>query len=207
MADTDAPFTFQWPDYNGVCEAPDLGDLPFLSLAAMIRRGFVDGGPKDGTQHALVMNFVRIVDKVVIDYGHAREALQNWVSEPNGLGYAFLASGYFESCFAGMGRALKFAKAIRASPLAAKLAAVDFGVLDGEAGRRVNKVRNAVEHLDERVTDGVVVADGEFRCMMPVKGGIRLKPEFVTYTELASWIRQLHAVAAKVAEYRESSAP
>src|SRR5262245_25813088 len=102
-----------WPPKDGQCAMPDLGDLPYLSVFFAIHRYLAGGGPTDRKSYALVANYIRIVDKAVIDYGLAREQMELWATTPNeAFGHLPIAIGHFESCLAAMVRAVEFARRV-----------------------------------------------------------------------------------------------
>lgn len=150
------------------------------------------------------MNFVRIVDKLVIDYNLARDAMVMWATTPNEvMGPILPAIGHFESCVNGLGRALRFSAAIHRDQVGPKIAADGLTDLNSNVGKRIAGMRNSIEHLDERLTEGQLTGNMP-RCLVPEQGGIRLYREFIRYPELAEWIGQLHAIAEKVAYFKES---
>jgi len=68
----------RWPPER--CDMPDLSRLDGKhSLTLMLNRMFRRGGPAEPRAFALVMNFVRITDKLVGDYERCRLAFQEFI--------------------------------------------------------------------------------------------------------------------------------
>jgi len=192
-----------WPPKNGQCEMPEL-KLTFLSVFLMIHRGLGGGGPKNGTSYALVMNYVRIVDKLVIDYNLAREQMVIWAATPNEvIGPLLVAIGHFESCVSGAVRAIDFARRIRKDKNGPGIVPKGVAVLSDAVYKSVNDMRNSVEHLDGDILDGTL-SGGVPICLVVRPKAIELAGAQITFAELADWITQLHAIADKLAYYRES---
>jgi hypothetical protein len=75
-------------------------------------------------------------------------------------------------------------------------------VLAGAVEKKIRDMRNAIQHLDEKVTKGMI-HKGEPVCLVPEMQGVRLGNFNISYQELASWIRELHYLAGEVTHYKE----
>ena len=193
----------QWPGKNGRCEMPDLSKLSFLSVFLMIHRALAAGGPKDRTSYALVMNFVRIVDKLVADYGLARDQMVLWANTPNEvIGHLLVAVGHFESCVGSCVRAIEFGRKIRSDRNGPRIIPRGLPVLSDAVFNRINGMRNSTEHLEGAILKGTL-ADGPI-CLAVRPKSIELGGEQVNFDELADWITQLHGIADQLAHFREA---
>src|SRR5207248_1011434 len=63
-----------WPPQENLM--PDLSALVNKRILTVVVSRFVGGGPSTWTTSALMMNFVRLVDKVIRDYQATRGALE-----------------------------------------------------------------------------------------------------------------------------------
>lgn len=191
----------QWPPKT--CEMPDLSGLNSkASLTLILNRMFAGGGPKDAKSYALVMNFVRVVDKLVVEYEGARTSLINFVNTPNNVVSPLLvATGECESCISTMIRAVNLGRRIRRDPYGPQLAR-QIPVLANGIWSRVNDMRNAIEHIDSQIANSIWVP-GEPVCLFLKNDRLKLIGEEIQYSELADWITQLHQLAEQLAQYKE----
>jgi hypothetical protein len=194
-----------WPTR---CEMPDPSGLfSKTSIDVALNRMFCGGGPRDGTSHALLMNFNRVVDLLIADYEAARESLIAATEMTGGLPLpAFLrAISNFENCVTTATRAIHFgqrlSKRSRGEIIPRKLAVLSKSVED-----RVREMRNAIEHLDGQITDGTLKSGGA-HCLMPKEDRIELAGHLICFAELAEWVRELHGLATATAQYKEAAPP
>ena len=182
---------------------PDVSGLRFLSLFFMIHRFLASGSPRDRTSYAFVMNFVRIVDKLVVDYGHVREQMVIWATTPNEvLGNLLLAVGHFESCIGSCVRAIEFGRRIRADRNGPRIIPRGLAVLSDAVFNRVNRMRNSIEHLEGDILAGTL---GDHPICLAVRPkAIELGDDRITFDELAAWIAELHGIADQLAHFREN---
>ena len=193
--------TSQWPPKT--CEMPDLSDLNSkASLMLILNRMFAGGGPKDSKSYALVMNFIRIVDKLVVEYESARASLSEYINTPNNvISPLLVATGECESCITTMVRAINLGRRIRRDQNGPQLART-IPVLAKAVGSRANDMRNAIEHIDGQIVKDTWVP-GEPVCLLLKNDRLELIGEELEYSELAAWISQLQQLAEQLAQYRE----
>lgn len=190
----------QWPTQ---CGMPDLSvHSPTNSLVLMLNRGLSGGGPKNYHSYALVMNFVLIVDKLLIDYGNARDAMQEFVSTPNEhMSPLFVAIGHLETSIATMIRAISFARAIRGDkngpPVPRRIP-----VLSDTVYSRLNGMRNAIEHLDEEARNLDACKELPL-CLVIENDRMHLFEETIEFAPFAKWIGRLHQLASDIARFKE----
>ena len=176
-----------------------------VSLFLMIHRFLAGGGSRNATSFALVMNSVRIVDKLVTDYSLAHAQMVAWATTPNEvMGPLFLAIGHFESCVSGMVRAIDFARRIRKDQNGPRVIPNKSTVLSDAVYKPINTIRNSIEHLDQDILEGTL-SGGVPICLVVRPSAIELSGTQITFAELADWITQLHAISNTLAHYREPS--
>jgi hypothetical protein len=191
----------QWPPT--ACEMPDLSHLSAnTSLAFVLNRVFTGGGPKDPKSYALVMNFIRIVDHLVAEYEQTRAALTEFVNTPNNvISPIFDATNYYESCISTMIRVIRLGRRIRndrkSPPIAKKIP-----VLSNQIWDRVNNMRGAIQHIDERISKNTWLP-GEPVCLLVKSDRLELNGEEILYSELADWVKQLNELGAQLAPFKE----
>jgi hypothetical protein len=134
------------------CEMPILSDINSqISITLVLNRMFAGGGPKDPKSYALVMNFIRIVDKLVVEYEQTRAALTEFISTPNEvISPIMYATNYCESCISTLIRAINLGRRIRRDPNGPEIAR-KIAVLSDSVCSRVKAMKNAIEHIDEKI--------------------------------------------------------
>jgi len=198
-----APVAGQWPPKT--CEMPDLAGLNAkASLTLLLNRMSAAGGPKDPKSYAFVMNFIRVVDKLIVEYERTRAALNEYVSTPNNvISPLIYATNNCESCITTMVRAIKLGRRIRRDqngpPIAKKMP-----VLFDSIWSKLNEMRGAIEHIDEQFSNNTWVP-GEPVCLLLKSDRLELTGREILYVELADWVRQLNNLAIQLAQYKESS--
>lgn len=191
----------EWPPLN--CQMLDLNNLKGSpSLALFLNRYFRGGGPKDEKSYALVMNFVRIVDKILIDYHVIYEQMQgvSKVRDNSSMWKMISATSYCESLISNIVRAIRLGRRIRrhqSSPPIAKMEVLSDGVWD-----RINTLRRAIEHIDEDIADNTW-REGNPVCLLLKNDAIELQGAIIYYTELSEWVKQLYNLATSLAIYIE----
>ena len=193
-----------WPKKDGVCHMPELPKLSFNSLFLMIHRALAGGGPKSPKSSALVMNYVRLVDKAVIDYNNARVALQTFVSTSNDVvGPIFVVIGHLESCIETLVRAINFGRAIRKDGTMPGVVPRKLRVLSDTVYKPLNDFRNGIQHLDRDVLAGRIVPPNPMCLIVKDGGTTELLGMNMGLAEIADWIKELHELATALAYYRE----
>jgi hypothetical protein len=187
-------------------EMPDIADLnPKLSLAFMLNRFFGGSGPTNKNSYALVMNFIRVVDLLVDEYKNARERLSQFTNRENNtvMSPLYFATGSFENAVTTMARAIKFAQRIRNDRNGPEVAR-RLVVLSGDVFSRVNGMRNAIEHLDNKIV-GQTLGPNDFVCLILTNQKALAEDIEIQYSEFATWIRDLHALASELLKYKEGN--
>ena len=192
-----------WPPRS--CDMPEIKDVcAFRTLGHMLNVFFRAGGPKRKKSSALVKNYIRIVDHLIIEYKYARAALLKFVNTPNNvLGPLLVATGHLETIISSLKRAIRFLECIKRDrhiPTIEK----NLSVLSSDTKKRVTSLRNAIQHLDERLIKGEH-GDGEANALLVKSDGIELFNTEIKYTEIANWIRELDKVSSQLATYKEEN--
>ncbi|MCG2722285.1 MAG: hypothetical protein L6290_09770 [Thermodesulfovibrionales bacterium] len=189
---------------------PNLSNLEKLSPVFMYNRFFTSAGPSDYEAYALTMNFIRLVDLTIQEYENGRNILEKFISsKSNSLATPWMivvASGHFEICISSLKRVINYLKSLRGHPkvphslkdmLPRKLK-----VLTGNVEKRITNIRDAVEHLENRIQKGDIT-HGQSLCMIPIEDGLELGRHRLSFTDLAVWLTEAHNCALKLIQYRE----
>jgi hypothetical protein len=182
---------------------PDLSRLNAKASLLLVANWVVSsGGAKDPKSNAYVMSFVRVVDRIVLDYERARAALIEYVSSPNTLITPLIrATNDCESCISAMIRAINLARRVRGDQKGPQLQR-RIRVLSGPVSKKLNAMRNAMEHVDGQIADDAWVP-GAPLCLLLKNDGLELAGVEIGYTELAQWVEQLNDLALQLAQYKE----
>jgi hypothetical protein len=108
---------------------------------------------QDWQLHGAVGNFVRLVDLAIGEYNLGRRATIDWWGPQRVL--FTRAAGHFETCVTASHRAVCHLQAVRAHPGALPHLGSTFpsspSVLSGAGDISVCNMRNAIQHLEERI--------------------------------------------------------
>lgn len=181
---------------------PDLSGLHRQNLlTALLAHVFNSAGPKEFKSRALYLGFVRLVDKSLEDYELSRQSFNGYVAETDRRNLSLLVRGcgHMENCVVSVQRTYRFADAM------AKIAEFrsyfqSASALHPTARERVRRIRNASEHMDERVVNGNV-KEGDFVNLWMGEDAIELDGQRVTYAELGDWLTELQGLAQRVARH------
>lgn len=193
----------KWPPRT--CEMPEINDLrDYRTLTHVLNVYFRRGGPQKIKAAALVRNYIRMIDHLIMEYKYAREALLNYVNTPtNVLGPLFVAIGHLETVVTSLKRAIRFLDRIKRDQ---QIPAIErnLSVLSNDTKYRVTSLRDAIQHLDEKLIKGEL-REGEEITLLAKSNGIELFSTEIKYTEIANWIRELDKVSSQLATYTEDT--
>lgn len=187
---------------------PDLSELKPFSVTFMMSHFFTGSGPKGRKAFALVMNFIRLVDLAIREYENGRDALCEFATTINGFGLhlTIRASAHFEVCISTLKRSVYLLKRIQKHPEVPQslkdLLPRGSRVLPGQGEHQILDMRNAIQHLEERIITGEIMA-GQSLGLMPSEDCIELGGCRILYPDLAEWLRELHIHAIRLSQYRE----
>ena len=192
-----------------VIEPPSLADLGSnLTLALVINTIFRGRVPGDRRSETLMVGFVRIVDKAVREYEACRTALH--ASRAGGrrsFGKLLEAVASMESCVNALARAHLYVGALRSYRRGPRISRHTAALSTG-ARNRIRNLRDAIEHMDERILAGKL-AEEEPVALLLDGGCVALGTTRVSFGEMAGWLRGLHGLAFALAsrpEYGEHDA-
>lgn len=186
---------------------PNLSNLQYKSILFSVNRFFRGAGPKECHAYALTMNFIRLVDLAVQEYELGRDCLQEALNNNEHIGSAIASAGHFEVCLNALKRSINFLKAIRGSqdiPIGLKsLLPRQSIVLKRNVENQVNRMRNAIEHLERDIKNGEI-QNGQALCVYAKKEMLELGCHCIRYEDLAKWLTELNTLSSKLALYSES---
>jgi hypothetical protein len=191
-----------------VFNIPDLSHLLSRSTSFAMQRFFTSGGPQGREAYALVMNFVRLVDLAVSEYESGRLAILQFANS-NGdfrLSSAIRSSAHFEVSIDALKRAINHLKAIRGNATVSQ-ALKDFlprgiRLISGEVEGKVTDIRDAIQHLEERIQKGEII-EGQSFALQPTCDDLQLGSRNLRYIELAEWLTEAHTLSSTLRGYRE----
>ena len=197
-----------YPDMAGwpTPVVPELhGDVHDKSVLDMMLRLLIPTGPPPGIVTTtpgkpLFTNLVRLTDKAVHEYEAARvqglDFAANQESNTPTLSPYYRAIDHFENCINALHRALLFAEGIRKQRDVPEIDRTAWRALQ-HAQDRINGVRDAVEHNDERLRKG----DPEGLAFLVLgDDALQVADKIITYPELAQWIHQTYRIMRQLLE-------
>ena len=219
--------TGRWPPRR--CDMPDLQGLSGQRAFDLIDHSIlVKGGCLKSPQAlAFVASFARLLDKTSREYRYAHAALlasadirqtiragssptlhdksilAGDIQSANNL--LFQAGDHVENCITALRRTIVFARHIRRDQRSPQIPR-GLPVLSDGMVNRIDTIRNAIEHIDERIARGEMV-DGATITVTVKSDSIELGGEEIYFTELADWIRQLDFLVEKLSSPSEVESP
>jgi hypothetical protein len=185
---------------------PRRSSMPDLSvlfrkniLTLLLAQVFQRAGAKDYAARAFQTTLVRVTDKALEDYELARLAFHEFVTRPNNSVWSplFRATGHMENCLSSLERLFRLTRRLlehsETSDLVRSVAA-----LAPSARKRISTLRNAMEHIDERLVNEKI-KEGDLTMLFLGEDAIELQGVSVSYAELAQWLTELHGLAGKAA--------
>lgn len=181
---------------------PDLTHLaPRISLNYLLNRVFANRGPKDALANARVVNFIRIIDVVVVDYQNLRGALIEYLTTDNGhLSPIYDAISFAEECLSNLHRAVLLSEAIRRDQQGPPIEKTR--LLSTKASSDIHAFRVSIQHLDGMLADGSWVPPSA-HCLAINDDGLEFYENKISYASLAQSIERLHRLADDLSNYEE----
>jgi hypothetical protein len=206
-------------------ELPELTEFPNGFPAHWLNIIFTKNRPDTYQIHAITTTYVRLVEAAMEDYRQARLRVHAvWIHrDPSSIpiGANNMASAYFEACLTNMHRAVRCMIKIRSrhdvpkdlkslipkKPLFTK----------GQVADRIRDVRDAVQHLEEKVLDGTMPEKTPFMIQavgtetpVPEEPGQTLKTidrlqignHKIKFSELCAWLMEMGECADKISKYK-----
>jgi len=189
------------------CKMPDLSELERLQGALTLRVVFTQADAKFGRKAVLFRRvFIKLMDKSIIEYQEARKALNLQVEESKRppkemqetgrIIYMFSFSDHMENCINSVRRLLRLLERINGEKDAPIIPRDKKRFLSSQ-GKRLIDLRDAFEHMDERIQRDEI---GNDEAIMVKLGGsddrIEIGAYQITFLELAGIISNLHELAS-----------
>jgi hypothetical protein len=193
-----------WPPRE--CGMPDLAGLnPKLSVNLALQRLVGKYDLPDPRSYALVMSYIRLVDQLVHAYQCTRSRLIEFLeTPPNVISPLIFATNHCESLLTAMLRVINLGDRIRRDQNGPPIAKT-VEVFRSPVWKRVSAMRNAIEHVDSEIVRNTWKPDGP--AMLLLKNDrLALPGAEITYTDLAKWLQQLHAVGTDLLAYEPPKA-
>jgi hypothetical protein len=183
---------------------------------------FLGNRPDAYKIHAIVTTYVRLVEGALVHYGQARQhTLTYWDTHAEvAMGSATLSVTYFEDCLTSMHRATLCMSRIRSN----RQVPDDIEALfprkprfaSAAVAERLRGVRDAIQHMDERVLRGQIPDGTPFSLMatgdetpLSDQPGQTLKvidclvigDQKLSFVELAQWLTEMGDCAEIISKY------
>ncbi|OGW40488.1 MAG: hypothetical protein A2Y97_10250 [Nitrospirae bacterium RBG_13_39_12] len=191
-------------------DIPNLSDLSQLSHVFMYNRFFRGMGPSDYEAYALFMNYVRLVDIVLLEYESGRKKLKDFLAVKNdslSTHLVVIAAGHFEMCVSTLKRVSTYLKRIRGHPKVAQalknFLPRNLSVLDSRSEKLITDMRHAIEHLENRIQKGEITA-GQSLCLVPTADALELGRHKMLFSDLSRWLKEVYDCSKVIAQYRET---
>ena len=186
---------------------PQLGEgvfAPVLSHYILKVTFHGTGTSSNPSLRAYITSFIRILDKTIHEYDQSRKELQAYIGSANKTMLIMKAVSHLETCVNSLRRCLRLLDRMKTFNLGDSDEARLFRRSVQATSRAVPDVRNAIEHMDEKIARGEVT-EGQPIALMISEVGDRacIAGEEILFSDLASTIRKLHAFAVQLCDYRD----
>jgi hypothetical protein len=198
----------RWPPER--CDMPDLSDLHGnLTFDYFLNRYFRRAGLQmEGSGQAQFLNLVRLVDKTLLEYESARQYLQQYVDSDNRTSLFMRCVDHMENCIDSLNRAFAHLEGLKTSlhyersRTSQPMPQIDRQEIPSARNKkRINDIRDAIQHMDDRISKGRAGADTAPIGLNVKSDSIELDNEEIYFDELAHWVRQVYAVTERLAGY------
>lgn len=207
-------------------EAPEITDYRAGFPQFWLKSLFIQTVSTRYQVNALASTYVRLVEAALTEYGLGVEKLQEfWGTHTSlNLGAMHRSMSHFETCLSNMYRATNCYRRLRRNkeqdPLAVALNNSRPSFATDPVADRFRLMRHEVHHLEELVMDGrlqegqpfALRPDGpetphpsEANQTIKTIDRIIMGNREVSFAELASWLREMGAVAQSIAEFGPNS--
>jgi hypothetical protein len=158
-------------------------------------------GPAGSRARNTILSFLRLVDKCAHEYRAGSERLVEFhLSASPPLITYFRVQGHFENCLHSLHRSLLFVRALKRlgirGPNGEQILPEfrSLSVMSRDSIARVKDMRDAMEHMDERVWKEAFPLGRHLGLHVSVEG-LQLEGGYISYVEIHSWIKQLQSIA------------
>ena len=202
----------RWPPRR--CEMPDLSNLSGkLTIDYFLNYAFGNTGLQmNGPGQAQFLNFIRLVDKTLLEYEQARLDLQSYVDSDNRTSLFMRCVDHMENCVDSLHRSFLHLDGLTTSIHRERqrtnepLPDIHRDELPKSSNRkRIDNIRDAIQHMDDRISKGRAGADIAPIGLNVKSDSVELDHEEIYYAELALWIQQIYRVAEQLTNYTSSA--
>ena len=187
---------------------PDISDLDSLIEVLMLSL-MLPGDEKLPPKTRLYRrNFVRLIDKAVLEYGRAQGALCAQTEEPNRPAeellegrelYIFTFANHLENCLNAIRRLLNHLDKLKSDRGGIEIDRTIRNIIES-ASRSLIDIRDTVEHLDERIQkDEIGPKESIMLSVTDDQRGAEIAGTTISFAELERIIRRLHEVGKRMA--------
>ena len=153
-------------------------------------------------------NFVRLIDKAVLEYVEAREALFAQVEEPNRpaaelqkgrILYICTIANHLENCLNAVRRLLNHLDKLKSDKGGIEIDRTTRNIIESASTSFID-IRDTVEHLDERIQKDELGPDQSIMLSITDdQRGAEIAGTTISFAELERIIRRLHEVGKRMA--------
>lgn len=209
-------------------EIPEISKYPDGFPSHWLNLIFSGNRPDEYKIHAIVTTYVRLIEGAFVHYRQARLHVLEFWNELHSLpiGRLNLSSTYFENCIDLMHRAVLCMRGIRCNPEVPTVLRAAFPTEPNFATEaiadRLRKLRNSVQHMDEKVAGGQIEKGAPFMLLatgeespMPDQPDQTLKvidrliigDRHILFSELATWLIEMGDCAELISNVQFVSMP
>lgn len=187
-----------WPTTN---EMPSLSTVDQTQvLNFVLNRMFGGVAPFGPPWDAIVSTLARVMDKSIREYEGSRLELDRFVKRKGDrLGSIVRAADHLETCVSSVVRAVRLARTLRRAKEGPRVDKTD--IPTPELVRRLQDIRDAAEHIYERLQKGKIAVGEPIQIQM-MSREFELQGLRVSYGELASTLERLHALTRRLVGYQ-----
>lgn len=188
-------------------DLPTLEELKPLAGWLGVVRALAGGGSGDYTAYALQANAVRLCQAAISEYQQGVAAVRAFHQnrqDLTALHWIIVSVNNFESCLWNLERFIKHARTLRSLVSAEselkRLIPRNLSFFQQDAESRITRLRHRISHLESAVLKGEI-ADGGDIMVRPVERGLTLGNMEICWEELEEWLRDVHTIAERLAEF------
>jgi hypothetical protein len=183
-------------------DMPDLSGLCGRAVATMALRNWLTGHGLEGKPaRSILKRFVDLSDRSCREYESARTCLEAYVARAGndwGVMLVFEASGHLEQAVTALHKSARHAEALKRMPGVPKITKQE--LLSSTEVAEIRRIRDAAEHFDENLLNGLVPEDMAI-LVAPGPKVFEFSGIEVAYTSLARWITKMLALSERFVEH------
>lgn len=181
---------YEVPKYNNM---PDISHLDGKIILLLAIKNLTGSLPTNSKARALLINYVRLISKLIREYQITREYLQNFVDSGSDLLPFLNCISHMENCIITLKRAIDFARKIRKCKELTKIDRI-LPILSNVNSKETKDLRDVITHLDDRIHCGQI--DDAKTIILNVQSDyVEFAGTKLSYQNLANCIDELYKVA------------